>query len=168
VAFEYADYREAKGTYDAIVSIEMLEAVGHRFYGTFFATLDRLLKPGGRAVVQTILLADARYATYLERADWIQKHVFPGGIVPALSALTAAMRRSSSLSLERVETFGADYARTLQAWRTNFLARRDEARALGHDEKFLRLWEYYLAYCETGFRERELTVGQLVFVKPAA
>ncbi len=168
VSFEYADYREAQGTYDAIVSVEMLEAVGHRFYETFFATLERLLKPGGRAVVQTILLADARYATYLERTDWIQKHVFPGGMVPALSALTHAMTRSSSLALERIETFGEDYARTLALWRARFMERRDEARALGYDEKFLRLWEYYLAYCETGFRERELTVGQLVFTKPGA
>jgi cyclopropane-fatty-acyl-phospholipid synthase len=166
VRFELADYRRAEGTFDAVVSVEMLEAVGHRYYGQFFGTLDRVLAPGGRAVLQTILIADARYGGYLERADWIQKHIFPGGIVPSLSALTEAMRQSSRLALTHVESFGEDYARTLRLWRERFLARRDEALALGYDESFLRKWEYYLAYCETGFRERELTVAQLVLARP--
>jgi cyclopropane-fatty-acyl-phospholipid synthase len=152
VAFELRDYRDVGGRYDAIVSIEMLEAVGRRFYGTFFAQLDRLLAPGGRAVLQTILIADPRDARYLERSDWIQKHIFPGGIVPSLGALSRAMRD--------------DYADTLAEWRRRLVARSDEARALGFDAAFLRKWEYYLAYCETGFRERELTVAQLVLTKP--
>lgn len=168
VAFELRDYRDARGRYDAIVSIEMVEAVGPRYYGTFFRTLDRLLAPGGRAVLQTILIADPRYARYVERADWIQKHVFPGGIVPSLSSLVGALRRSSTLALAHVEAFGLDYARTLAEWRRRLLARRDEALALGYDAAFLRKWEYYLAYCETGFRERELTVAQLVLTKPDA
>jgi cyclopropane-fatty-acyl-phospholipid synthase len=166
VAFELTDYREARGAYDAIVSIEMLEAVGHRYYGAFFAALDRLLKPGGRAVVQSILIADARYAGYLERPDWIQKHIFPGGLVPSLSALTAAARAASRLALEQVEAFGLDYARTLERWRQRLQSRRAEALALGYSEAFLRKWEYYLAYCETGFREREITVAQLVWSRP--
>jgi len=166
VRFDLADYRKAEGTFDAVVSVEMLEAVGHRYYGQFFGTLDRVLAPGGKAVLQTILIADARYGGYLERADWIQKHIFPGGIVPSLSALMDAMRRSSKLALTHVESFGDDYARTLRIWRERFLARRHEALALGYDESFLRKWEYYLAYCETGFRERELTVAQLVLARP--
>lgn len=168
VAFELKDYRDARGRYDAIVSIEMIEAVGPRFYGTFFRALERLLAPGGRAVLQTILIADPRYPRYLERSDWIQKHIFPGGIVPSLSGLAGAMRRSSSLALAHLESFGLDYAWTLAEWRRRLLARRDEALALGYDAAFLRKWEYYLAYCETGFRERELTVAQLVLTKPNA
>ena len=166
VRFELADYRQARGTFDAVVSVEMLEAVGDRWYGAFFETLDRVLKIGGRAVLQTILIADARYPGYRKHADWIQKHIFPGGIVPSLSALTAAMARKSSLAVTHLETFGNDYARTLALWRRRLRARADEARSLGFDESFLRKWDYYLAYCETGFRERELTVAQLVLARP--
>jgi cyclopropane-fatty-acyl-phospholipid synthase len=163
VRFELCDYRDARGQYDAIVSIEMIEAVGHRYYGEFFAACDRLLRRGGRLVLQAITIADQRYDAYRRTPDWIQKHVFPGGQVPSLGALVAASARRSRLVLDRLETFGPDYARTLAEWRRRLLERADEAARRGYGPSLVRTWEYYLAYCEAGFRLGELDVGQMVF-----
>jgi cyclopropane-fatty-acyl-phospholipid synthase len=164
--FEVRDYRAARGEYDAIVSIEMLEAVGHRYYGAFFRACDRLLRPGGRAAIQVILLADARYERYRRGFDWIQRRIFPGGLVPSLAVLRAAMARHSRLAIEEVERFGGDYARTLAEWRGQLLAAAPEAARLGHPRRFLRAWDYYFAYCEAGFRTGELDVVQMTLARP--
>ena len=166
--FELRDYRDMTGTFDAIVSIEMLEAVGHEYHGRFFATLDRLLAHGGKAVLQVITIADRRYDDYRRNPDWIQKHIFPGGVAPSLTRLLGSMTSHSSLVLERLESFGADYARTLREWRERLVERREEAVARGYDAEFLRTWEYYLAYCEAGFATRELNVSQMVLSRPEA
>ena len=168
VDFELRDYRDATGVYDAVVSIEMLEAVGHAQYGTFFAACDRRLRAGGRAVIQVITIADERYDEYRRRPDWIQKHIFPGGHLPSLAALDGARRRHSSLALRQIETFGADYARTLGEWRARFRAAEADLERLGYEREFRRRWEYYLSYCEAGFRLGEIDVCQMVLEKPAA
>jgi cyclopropane-fatty-acyl-phospholipid synthase len=166
--FRLLDYRDVRGTFDAVVSIEMIEAVGHEYLGGYFAAIDRLLAHGGRAVIQAITIADRRYAAYLRNPDWIQKHIFPGGRVPSVGAMVAAMTRASTLRVERHERFGADYARTLSLWRANLLRHADELGRLGYGEEFRRKFEYYLAYCEAGFRADELDVGQFVLARPAA
>lgn len=166
VEFQLCDYRAVAGRFDAVVSIEMIEAVGHRCLPDFFATLERVLAPGGRVALQAITIADRRYETYRRRADWIQKHIFPGGLVPSRAALDVAMRRGSALAVARMNRFGADYARTLRRWSTRLEARRDEVLALGFDEAFLRKWLYYFAYCTAGFEAGELDVVQLALERP--
>jgi cyclopropane-fatty-acyl-phospholipid synthase len=166
VEFRLCDYRDVTGTFDAVVSIEMIEAAGHENLGTFFAACDRALAPGGRAVVQTIVIAEERYEEYRRRPDWIQKHVFPGGHLPSLGALRGAAERSSTLAVERVERFGADYAHTLRAWRERLTANHDAARALGCSDACLRHWEYYFGYCEAGFRLGEVDVVEMVLSRP--
>jgi cyclopropane-fatty-acyl-phospholipid synthase len=166
VEFRLCDYRDVTGKFDAVVSIEMVEAVGHENLGAFFAACDRALAPGGRAVVHAIVIADERYEEYRRRPDWIQKHVFPGGHLPSLEAMRGAMARSSTLAVERVERFGADYARTLRAWRERLAANRDAARVLGGSDACLRHWEYYFCYCEAGFRLGEIDVVEMVLSRP--
>jgi cyclopropane-fatty-acyl-phospholipid synthase len=164
--FELRDYRDVRGAWEAVVSIEMIEAVGHRHLPDFFRAVDRALAPGGRAVLQAITIADRRYEAYRRRVDWIQRYIFPGGLCPSFAALTAAMARGSTLVIEDVESLREDYARTLVAWRENLAARHERARALGLPERFLRRWEYYLRYCEAGFRLGELDVAQIVLRRP--
>ncbi len=150
---EVRDYRDCTGSFDAVVSIEMLEAVGHAHLPDFFAALDRLLAAGGTAVVQSITIPDHRYDSYRANPDFIQTYIFPGGHLPSLAAIAQATARTR-LVIESIENIGPHYAPTLRHWREAFLARRSQARALGFDEAFLRRWEYYLAYCEAGFAER--------------
>lgn len=157
---ELVDYRDCTGIYDAVVSIEMLEAVGHRRLGEYFAALDRLLAPGGVTVIQSITMPDHRYQAYRRNPDFIQKHIFPGGHLPSLAAITAALARTR-LVIDRLDNIGPHYALTLRRWREAFLAQRPAIRALGFDDTFLRMWEYYLAYCEAGFAERVLGDLQL-------
>ncbi len=159
------DYRDAEGTYDRIVSIEMLEAVGAEYFGTFFRRCDELLKPDGLVVLQVITIPDQRYEAYRFASDWIQKHIFPGGLLPSLTVLSREMTRDSRLFVEDLENIGIHYARTLREWRERFMAHREEVRALGFDESFLRAWEYYLAYCGAGFAERVLNNLQLVLTR---
>ena len=166
VEFRLCDYRDVTGTFDAVVCIEMIEAVGHENLGAFFAVCDRALAPGGRAVVQSIVIAEERYAEYRRRPDWIQKHVFPGGHLPSPGAMREAMERSSTLAVERLERFGTDYARTLREWHERLAAHRDAARALGCDDACLRHWEYYFGYCEAGFRLGEIDVVEMVLSRP--
>ncbi len=166
VEIRIQDYRDVEGRFDALVSIEMLEAVGHRFLQTFFAACDRLLEPRGRAVLQTITIPDQRYDAYRRGTDFIRTHVFPGGHLPSLGALEDALRRSSSFTIHDVTSLGVHYAETLRRWREAFLARRGEARSLGYDEAFLRLWDFYLAICEAGFAHGTLGSVQLVLVRP--
>ena len=161
-----ADYRDLTGQYDKLVSIEMIEAVGADHLEEYFATINRLLRPHGAALVQAITIEDHRYEQALASVDFIKRHVFPGSFIPSVNAMLAAKSRASDLALISLEDFGDSYARTLAAWRKRFMARLAEVRALGFDERFIRLWEFYLAYCEGGFRERALGVAHLKLVKP--
>jgi cyclopropane-fatty-acyl-phospholipid synthase len=160
------DYRDLTGRYDKLVSIEMIEAIGAPYLETYFGTLDRLLQPDGLALVQAITIEDHRYAQALRSVDFIKRYVFPGSFIPSLSAMLAAKTRASRLGLVELKDFGDSYARTLEAWRRRFLARLPEVRARGFDERFIRMWEFYLAYCEGGFRERSIGVAHLLLAKP--
>ncbi len=161
------DYRDMQGAFDRIVSIEMLEAVGHEFYGTFFETCDRLLKPGGRVVLQVITIPDQRYEAYRANPDWIQKHIFPGGMLPSLTELSKAMTRHSAFTVEHLSNIGIDYAETLRRWREAFNRNREKLLALGYDETFQRKWNYYLCYCEAGFQTRFTNDLHLMLARPA-
>jgi cyclopropane-fatty-acyl-phospholipid synthase len=152
------DYRDVGGTYDRIVSIEMFEAVGEAWWPTYFETVARCLKPGGRAVLQVITIADERLDAYRRDTDFIQHHVFPGGFLPSPTAFRAAAGRAG-LAVADEETFGASYAATLAEWRRRFHAAWDAIARQGFDDRFRRLWDYYLAYCEAGFREATIDVG---------
>ncbi|SFK30362.1 SAM-dependent methyltransferase [Lysobacter sp. cf310] len=160
------DYRDLRGQYDQLVSIEMVEAIGAANLDSYFAQIGRLLRPGGRALVQAITIEDHRYAQALASVDFIKRHVFPGSFIPSIAALLAAKARSSDLALIRLDDYGRSYARTLQAWRQRFLAQLAQVRAQGYDERFIRMWEYYLVYCEGGFREASIGVAQMLFARP--
>jgi cyclopropane-fatty-acyl-phospholipid synthase len=162
------DYRDLRGTYDRVDSIEMIEAVGWEYYEPFFRACADRLAPDGLALVQTITIKDREYERAKREVDFIKKHVFPGGCIPSVGALVDAAARGGDLGLVGLEEIGLHYAQTLRAWRERFLARRAEARALGYGERFLRLWEYYLAYCEGGFLERYIGNAQMLFAKPGA
>ncbi len=162
------DYRDLDGQYDKLVSIEMIEAIGARYLPVYFAKLAALLKPNGIGLVQAITIEDHRYAQALASVDFIKRHIFPGSFIPSLNAMLVAKTHASDLALVHQEDFGLSYALTLRAWRGRFLARLSEARAQGYDERFLRLWEFYLAYCEGGFLERSIGVSHLLLAKPGA
>ncbi len=166
IEVRFCDYRKAEGAYDKIVSIEMIEAVGHEYLGTFFATCDRLLKPHGLVVIQGITIPDQRYEAYRRGCDWIQKHIFPGALLPSLTAMTAAMTANSRLVVEHTENIGIHYARTLREWRATLLAKSDQVEKLGFGIEFLRTWDYYFSYCEAGFATRTLGDLQLVLTRP--
>jgi len=158
------DYRDTRGSFDRIVSIEMLEAVGQAWWPTYFRTLRERLKPGGRAVLQVITIEERRFQTYRRTPDFVQKYVFPGGFLPSVAALEAEIA-ASGLKLAGAETFGLSYARTLAEWRARFLAHWPEIEGDGFDERFRRLWVYYLSYCEAGFLEGAIDVGLYVVEK---
>ncbi|MGH8518716.1 MAG: class I SAM-dependent methyltransferase [Panacagrimonas sp.] len=160
------DYRDLRGHYDKLVSIEMIEAIGARYLDTYFRQLGVLLRPGGLALVQAITIEDHRYKHALGAVDFIQRHVFPGSFIPSITAMLAAKTRASDLGLIELEDFGDSYARTLRAWRHRFMAQLPQVRAQGFDERFIRMWEFYLCYCEGGFRERSTGVAQLLMAKP--
>ncbi|WP_447936973.1 class I SAM-dependent methyltransferase [Thermomonas fusca] len=161
-----SDYRDLDGQYDKLVSIEMIEAVGADFQDSYFSQIGRLLKPEGLALVQAITIEDHRYEQALKSVDFIKRHVFPGCFIPSVSAMLASKTRSSDLALVALEDFGLSYARTLHAWRERFLAQLAAVRAQGFDERFIRMWEFYLAYCEGGFRERAIGVSHLLMARP--
>ncbi len=160
------DYRDLAGRYDKLVSIEMIEAIGAQYLETYFATLGALLKPDGLALVQAITIEDHRYAQALRSVDFIKRHIFPGSFIPSIAAMLAAKSRSTDLSLIQLEDFGLSYARTLEAWRRGFRGALQDVRAQGYDERFIAMWDFYLAYCEGGFRERSIGVAQLLLAKP--
>ena len=154
------DYRDVRGQYDFIVSIEMFEAVGERYWPTYFAALKRLLKPAGKAMVQTITIADAQFASYRKGSDFIQQYIFPGGMLPSLGKFTE-LAHAAGLRVVDAHPFGPDYAHTLRHWRAEFEAKWQHIAPLGFDEKFRRLWYFYLAYCEGGFEAGATNVYQI-------
>ena len=158
-SFVLQDYRDEAGRYDGIASIEMFEAVGEAYWPAYFDTLRRALAPQGRAVVQTITIADEFFERYRRGTDFIQQYVFPGGMLPSPSVFEAHARRAG-LRVTRRFAFGQDYARTLACWREAFVGRIEQVRALGFDRRFERIWEFYLAYCEAAFRHRSTDVVQ--------
>jgi len=160
------DYRDLDGQYDKLVSIEMIEAIGAQYLQTYFATLTRMLKPEGLALLQAITIEDERYQQARRSVDYVKRFVFPGSFIPSLNAMLAAKTRSSDLQLIGQMDFGHSYALTLRAWRERFLAQLPAVRAQGFDEDFIRLWEFYLAYCEGGFLERSIGVSQLLLARP--
>ncbi|MDN5930627.1 MAG: cyclopropane-fatty-acyl-phospholipid synthase family protein [Pseudonocardia sp.] len=155
------DYREAQGSYDAVVSVEMIEAVGVDYWPTYFAALDRLLKPGGRVGLQSITMPHDRMLVSQNDYTWISKYIFPGGVIPSVEAIEQNLRDHTGLRIAERRSLGPDYARTLAHWRETFLARWETVAGLGFDETFRRMWEFYLAYCEAGFRVGYLDVYQL-------
>ena len=162
------DYRDiTDGPFDAICSIEMFEAVGREYWPSFFATLRRQLKPGGRACIQTITIRDDLFAHYLRSTDFIQQYVFPGGLLPCPSAFRNAARKAGLLIVSEL-AFGPDYAQTLQRWRARFLSQDTQVRQLGFDTRFTRLWEFYLAYCEAAFATGNTDVMQFTLERPPA
>jgi cyclopropane-fatty-acyl-phospholipid synthase len=160
------DYRRHEGRYTKIASIEMLEAIGERQLPTFFAVCDRLLERHGIACVQSILIPDQRWDRYRKTPDWIERYLFPGCLIPSLTALTRASTRASRLMLYEVDEIGHHYAETLRRWRERFHGRLEDVRRLGYDERFVRTWDFYLAYCEAAFRTRSLRDVQLVLSRP--
>jgi len=160
------DYRDLRGRYDKLVSIEMIEAVGPQYLDTFFRCCSDRLVPEGMMALQAITIADQLYARHLRTVDLIKRYIFPGSTLTSVTSLCAAATRATDLRLVHMEDITPHYATTLRLWRERFLARRDEVRALGFPDRFLRMWEYYLAYCEGAFAERYIGDVQMVFAKP--
>jgi cyclopropane-fatty-acyl-phospholipid synthase len=161
------DYRDLDGTYDRLVSIEMIEAIGHQYLDTYFGKVSSLLVDDGMALIQAITIEDHRYEQALHSVDFIKRHIFPGSFIPSL-AMTGSIARSSNLKLFHLEDIGPSYALTLAAWRERFNREVDRVRALGYPERFIRMWNYYLCYCEGGFVERSIGDVHLLLVKPGA
>jgi cyclopropane-fatty-acyl-phospholipid synthase len=161
VRLELEDYRDCTGSFDRIVSIEMLEAVGERYWPVYFDRIRKLLKPGGRAVLQVITIDDSRFESYRRGADFIQRYIFPGGMLPT-KALLAEQAQLAGLDIVSSEFFGRSYARTLREWRQRFRRNWNAINSLGFDERFRRLWDYYLCYCEAGFSAGSIDVGLFV------
>ncbi|MCR8713446.1 cyclopropane-fatty-acyl-phospholipid synthase family protein [Stenotrophomonas indicatrix] len=160
------DYRDLQGQFDKLVSIEMIEAIGAEYLDTYMATLQRLLKPDGIALLQAITIEDQRYEQARRSVDYIKRFVFPGSFIPSINAILAAKTRACDLQLIAQQDFGHSYALTLRAWRQRFLAQLPAVRAQGFDDRFCRLWEFYLAYCEGGFLERSIGVSHLLLARP--
>lgn len=160
------DYRELTGQYDKLVSIEMIEAVGHEYLPTFFAKCNELLKPTGLMVLQAITFNDQNYQDYIKSVDFIQTHIFPGGCLLSNQEINNQFAEQTDMVIKQLHDYGFDYAHTLRDWRAAFMAQRDEIVALGYDETFIRLWDFYFCYCEGGFLERTIGVIQLTAVKP--
>lgn len=160
------DYRDLEGTFDKLVTIEMIEAVGHEYLAQFFAKCAGLLKADGAMLIQAITMPDQRYAQYLKGSDFIRRYIFPGSCVPSLSAMMESARKRTDLSLCHLEDIAPHYARTLETWRQRFVQNLDAVRDLGYPPEFQRMWLYYLHYCEAGFAERYLGTLQLLFRKP--
>lgn len=162
----FQDYRELTGQYDKLVSIEMIEAVGHEYLDGYFAKCASLLKSDGLMVLQAITIADQRYEFYRKEVDFIKKFVFPGGCLPSIVKMSHAVANHTDLVVRQVQDIGLDYARTLSDWCSNFMSARDAVHQLGYDDRFVRLWHFYLCYCEGGFLERATSAVHLVLTKP--
>lgn len=159
------DYRELKGQYDKLISIEMIEAVGYEHLPQFFAQCNQLLKAGGKMALQSITIACQREPHYRNHVDFIQRYIFPGGYLPSLSVLSEKIAKHSSFTIRSLDDIGLDYAQTLKLWRDNFEGELDKVKSLGFDERFVRMWRYYLCYCEGGFREKAISTVQVKLEK---
>jgi len=168
VRLDVCDYRDIDGHYDAVISVEMVEAVGHRSWPDFLSTLGRLVKPGGHVVIQAITMPHADMLATRNSQTWLQKYIFPGGQIPSTKALLGIAQRDSALRLFDMISLGDHYAETLRLWRERFTQRRRTLSHIGFDEVFARMWELYLADREAGFRSGNLNVYQWTFVNPAA
>jgi cyclopropane-fatty-acyl-phospholipid synthase len=162
------DYRDLNGRFDKLVSIEMIEAVGHQYYDEYFKTCSDLLEDNGSMLIQAITIDDRQYASAIRSVDFIQRYIFPGSNIPSLARISQALRDATDMKLFHLEDMTEDYATTLKIWDANFKGRIDDVRQLGFSEEFIRMWEFYFAYCEGGFREHVIGSVQMLFTKPAA
>lgn len=160
------DYREVKGQFDKIVSIEMIEALGYQYYDAFFSQIHKLLKENGIVVLQCITYPDKRFSLYRKRNDWIQKYIFPGSLLLSLHEIRKSLLRTGDLEIYDMESMGQSYVKTLKAWQKNFNKHQKEILALGFDNRFIRMWNYYLWYCQAGFAHRYINVVQLRLARP--
>ena len=160
------DYRDVEGQFDKLVSIEMIEAVGAQYLDTYFRQCARLLKPEGAMLLQAITLQDQHYERALKSVDFIQRYVFPGSFIPSIEAISRSLARASDFKIFHLQDIGPHYARTLRHWRERFFRNLGRVRELGYNDSFIRLWEYYLCYCEGGFLERQLGTVQMVLTRP--
>jgi cyclopropane-fatty-acyl-phospholipid synthase len=162
------DYRDLTGTYDKLVSIEMIEAVGQQFLPEYFATCERLLNDSGSMLIQAIIMPEQRYGRYKNSVDFIQKYIFPGGFLPSISEMQRCVSSKTSFRMLDLFDFGLHYARTLRLWNERFQERLEDVRRLGYSERFIRMWTYYLNYCEAAFLERAIGVVQVLWAKPGS
>jgi cyclopropane-fatty-acyl-phospholipid synthase len=160
------DYRQMEGQFDKIVSVEMLEAVGHNYMEVYFKKVNDLLKKNGILALQVITSPDSRYDSLRKGVDWIQKHIFPGSLLPSVGAINSAVNRTSNLTIVDLKDIGMDYATTLKLWFDAFNANLPKVKSLGFDDRFIRKWNYYLCYCEAAFAMRNINTMQLVYVRP--
>lgn len=160
------DYRDLRGQFDKLVSVEMIEAVGHEFYESYFRTCSGLLRPHGKMVIQAITIPDRRYDLARHSVDYIKRYIFPGGCLPSIQVISEHLARHTDLQIIGLHDITRDYARTLEAWHQAFLERLDDVRAQGFDDHFIRMWRFYLSYCEGGFRERIINTFQITMAKP--
>src|SRR6202012_5660122 len=166
VSIQMQDYRLMEGQFDKIVSVEMLEAVGHKYLDVYFKKCHDLLKKNGILALQVITSPDSRYDSLRKGVDWIQKHIFPGSLLPSVAAINGAVNRTGDLTMVDLKDIGLDYAKTLKLWFDQFNANLHTVTSLGFDETFIRKWNYYLCYCEAAFAMRNINVMQLVYVRP--
>jgi cyclopropane-fatty-acyl-phospholipid synthase len=162
----FNDYRDLQGQYDKLVSIEMIEAIGHEYQDTYFAKCASLLKPGGQALIQAITIEDHRYKQALHSVDFIKRYIFPGSYIPCVSSMVTSAAEAGQLRLLDLRDIGDSYAKTLHEWRARFLSNSDKVMALGYDHRFIHMWDFYLAYCEAGFLEKSISDVHMLFAKP--
>ena len=160
------DYRDLTGQYDKLVSIEMIEAVGHEYYETYFGKCSELLKPEGMMLLQAITIADQQYESAKKSVDFIQRHIFPGSCIPSIAAMSQAVAKATDMRIFHLEDIGPHYATTLRAWRDNLFRNRAKIRGLGYSDEMVRMWEFYLCYCEGGFAERAIGNVHMLLTKP--
>ena len=160
------DYRDLDGQYDKLVSIEMIEAIGHQYMNTYFEKCCSLLKPDGIMLIQAITIKDQLYKSALKDVDFIKKYIFPGGFLPSIEAMSGAIAKYTDMKLYHLQDIGPHYARTLKDWRDRFFDKLEEIRSLGYPDEFIRLWEYYFCYCEGGFMERDIGTVQMLLTRP--
>ena len=164
----FEDYRDLEGKYDKLVSIEMIEAVGHEFHAEYFKKCRELLKPDGQMLLQAITIADQRYERYKKGVDFIKRYIFPGGCLTSVTGMTHSLTRNTDMRVIHMEDIGPHYATTLRHWRERFLAQIDEVRAQGYTDDFIRMWKFYLCYCESAFTERATGTVQMLMMRPGA
>jgi cyclopropane-fatty-acyl-phospholipid synthase len=164
----FDDYRDLHGQYDKLVSIEMIEAVGHQFHQSFFQKCSDLLKPDGQMLLQAITIADQQYATYIKGVDFIRRYIFPGGCLTSVTDMASVMTRGTDMRILHIEDIGPHYAQTLRQWNERFFDKIKSVRELGYPETFIRMWEFYLCYCEAAFIERSIGTVQMLIMRPSA